>query len=74
MDLNTSGILCQCRGVESALPSLRARAFDVLYNLSVHAELLHPHTANSLEAELQVQLLRPPKRKKISTTLLDDQA
>ena len=32
---------------------MRARAFDVIYNLSVHAELLYPSQTNAIEIDTQ---------------------
>ena len=41
------------RALENKRPAVRARAFDVIYNLSVHAELLYPSQTNAFEIDTQ---------------------
>lgn len=42
------------RGLESDSPAVRARVFDVIYNLAVHAELLYPTQADTFVLQMQV--------------------
>ena len=41
------------RALENKRPAVRARGFDVIYNLSVHAELLYPSQTNAFEIDAQ---------------------
>ena len=43
-----------CRALASTEPATRARAFDIVYNLSIHGELLLPNEAGLLAEQLQV--------------------
>ena len=48
------------RGLESNLPVVRARVFDVIYNLTVHAELLYPSQTTTIDIEAKVIPVLPP--------------
>ena len=45
------------RALASDAPVVRARAFDVLYNMAIHGELLLPNEASLLAEELQARLV-----------------
>ena len=45
-----------CRGLDSKLSVVRARVFDVIYNLTVHAELLYPSQTTTIDIEAKVML------------------
>lgn len=48
-----------CRGLESQLSVVRARVFDVIYNLTVHAELLYPSQTTTIDIEAKVLSSHP---------------
>jgi len=58
------------RGLENERPSVRARSFDVVFNLAVHAELLYPSrtTTIDIEAEVNPPPLPPPTPHLLSPT------
>ena len=44
-----------CRALANDVPSVRARAFDIVYNMAIHGELILPTETGLLAEELQVR-------------------
>ena len=44
------------RGLDSKLSVVRGRVFDVIYNLTVHAELLYPSQTTTIDIEAKVSM------------------
>ena len=47
-----------CRASSSQSSSTRARPFDVLYNLSVHAEMLYPPSGDQNQVKINIAIAK----------------
>ena len=48
--------MCACRALASDHATVRARSFDIIYNLAVHAELLSTNEAANVAEQIEVNL------------------
>lgn len=50
-----AGLLCLHRGLASGHAHVRARSFDILFNVAVHAELLSTSEAANVAEQIEVR-------------------